>query len=175
MVTRRSSAVPSSPGPRALALPLLLALVILAGCDHDDFDFIYDDEPAASGRFDAQVVDDDGAGGHVLLDFDGIFDPGDGESDDLAVIEVFLDSGSESVSFQLDEDSGWDLVQRLRTITLEADYDEDDEDFRLTAFLEAEDDAPRMMEARVRYRVRYWGSSDDRFTREYAWRERIDF
>lgn len=166
---------PSAPhGPATVLLPLL-ALLVFTGCDHDAFDFIYDDEPVASGRWSAELVDDPGAGGHVIVQFDGVFDPGDGASDDLAEIEVFLDSGSEALSFQLDEDSGWDLVQRLDTITVDADYDERDERFRLTARLDADDDAPHQMEARVRYRVRYWGSSDDRFSREYTWRELVEF
>lgn len=174
MVMQRPTTSPSLRSILSTPL-LLLALAALAACDHDDFDFINDDEPLASGRFTAQVVDDLGAGGHVELDFQGVFDPGGGVANDLAAIEVFVDSGAEAVSFRLDEDSGWDLTQRLGTITLDADYDTDDDRFDLAARLNVDDDQPRTLEARVRYRVRYFGSDDDRFDREYVWREQVDF
>jgi hypothetical protein len=69
----------------------------------------------------------------------------------------------------------WSRTERLSTLTAHADYDEDDERFTLQARLVARDDAPRAMEARVEYRIRYWGSNSRRFTQEYVWREQVEF
>jgi hypothetical protein len=158
----------------SLAAALALALLAVAACD-EGHDLFFDDDPVASGRWSAAVVDDPGPGGHVDLGFRGIFDPGQPASDELVSIHVFVDSGDEAVGFQLDEDSGWSLTQRLGTLTVHADYDEDDERVTIDARLSARDDAPRRMEASVEYRVRFFGSADERFTREYVWREQVAF
>ena len=162
--------------PAAPALPVLLlglALTgLLAGCDGDDL--FYDDDPVASGFWESEVVDDAGAGGHVELDFDGVFEPGD-YSDDLIEIRVFLDSGREAVSFELDDRAGWSHSERLGTMTFRAEYHRSADRVTVDARLEAIDDEPQEMEARVRYRVRYYGSSRSRFDREYVWRERVEF
>jgi hypothetical protein len=158
----------------SLAAALALALLAFAGCEEGE-DLFFDDDPVASGRWTAALVDDAGPGGHVDLGFRGIFDPGDLASDELVSIHVFVDSGEEAVAFQLDDDSGWDLTQRLGSVTVHADYDEDDERVAIDARLTARDDDPRRMEASVEYRVRYWSSHDERFTREYLWREDVAF
>lgn len=158
----------------AAALALSLALAAAAGCEEGE-NFFFDDDPVASGRWTAELVDDPGAGGHVDLGFRGVFDPGDLASDELIEIRVFVDSGDEAVSFELDEDSGWDLTQRLGTLTVHADYDEDDERVAIDARLTARDDDPRRMEASVEYRLRYFSSHDERFQREYVWREDVEF
>lgn len=163
----------SFPAARAVRLApvLLLALLVpLAGCDGDDL--FYDDEPIASGRWDDEIVDDAGAGGHVDLDFDGIFEPGD-YSDDMVEIEVFLDSGRDAVSFELSDRAGWSHDERLGTLTFRAEYHRSADRVTVDALLEAPDDNPREMEGRVRYRVRSFGST--RFDREYRWRETVDF
>lgn len=51
----------------------------------------------------------------------------------------------------------------------------DDERVTIDARLTARDDAPRQMEASVEYRVRFFGSSDERFTHEYVWRQQVAF
>lgn len=156
---------------RRLAPLLLLALVFpLASCDGDDL--FYDDDPIASGRWDDEIVDDAGAGGHVDLDFDGILEPGD-YSDDMIEIEVFLDSGRDAVGFELSDRAGWRHDERLGTLTFRAEYRRSADRVTVEARLEAPDDSPREMEGRVRYRVRSFGST--RFDREYRWRETVDF
>ncbi|HEX6198924.1 MAG TPA: hypothetical protein VF150_01585 [Thermoanaerobaculia bacterium] len=169
---------PRDPLPPTLALGLAFVLaaacLALAGCE-DGHDIFFDDDPVATGRFTSEVVNDPGAGGHVDLDFRGVFDPGDLASDELVSIHVMVDSGDEAVTFQLDDDAGWSRTERLSTLTAHADYDEDDERFTLQARLTARDDAPRAMEARVEYRIRYWGSNSRRFTQEYVWREQVAF
>jgi len=162
------------PARHPAPLTLALALLALAGCD-EGHDLFFDDDPIATGRWTAELVDDAGPGGHVELGFRGVFDPGDLASDDLVSIHVLVDSGAEAVSFQLDDDSGWSLTQRLGTVTVHADYDEDDERVTVDARLTARDDAARPMEASVEYRVRFWGSGDERFSREYVWREQVAF
>lgn len=155
-------------------LALSLALLALGGCEEGE-DFFFDDDPVASGRWSAEIEDDPGPGGHVDLAFRGVFDPGDLASDELVSIHVFIDSGDEAVAFQLDDDAGWRLTQRLDTLTVHADYDEDDERVAIDARLTAADDDPRRMEASVEYRVRYWSSHDERFRREYVWRDEVAF
>lgn len=171
-MTRR---IPST-SPRSSSLVLvvtallLAALLPLAGCDGDDL--FYDDEPVASGRWVDELVDDPGAGGHVNLDFDGILEPGDYSDDDVE-IDVFLDSGREAVSFELSDHAGWSHDERLGTLTFRAEYHRSADRVTVDARLDALDDTPREMEARVRYRVRTFGST--RFDREYRWREVVEF
>lgn len=154
---------------RALALS---AAVLVAGCDGDDI--FYDDDPVASGFWQDEIVDDAGPGGHVELEFDGVFEPGD-YSDDQIEIEVFLDSGRDAISFQLDDRAGWTHEERLGTLTFRAEYRRSADRMTVDARLDALGDAPHEMEASVRYRVRYFNSSRSRFDREYVWRETIDF
>jgi hypothetical protein len=155
----------------AFAPALLLATLLpLAACDGDDF--FYDDDPIASGHWADEFVDDPGAGGHVVLDFDGILEPGDYSDDDVE-IEIFLDSGREAVSFELSDRAGWSHDERLGTLTFRAEYHRSADRVTVDARLDALDDTPREMEARVRYRVRTFGST--RFDREYRWRETVEF
>lgn len=178
-MTRRTASASShdssvrAAAARGLALALVLSAAgLVAGCDGDDI--FYDDDPVASGFWEDDVVDDAGAGGHVDLDFDGIFEPGD-YSDDQLEIEIFLDSGRDAISFQLDDRAGWSHDEQLGTLSFRAEYHRSSDRVTVDARLDAPNDAPHDMEARVRYRVRYFNSSRSRFDREYVWRETIDF
>ena len=167
-MTRRTQ-----PLARRFALVLCLPLLLLVGCDGDDL--FYDDDPVASGRWSDEIVDDAGAGGFVELDFDGIFDPGDYSNDQIE-IEVRLDSGRDAIDFELSDRAGWSYRERLGTIDFRAEYSLSADRMRVDAVLESPDDRPVEMEARVRYRVRLFGSSGGtRFDREYTWREVVEF
>lgn len=174
-MTRRIASTPTRFSTSAAFVPLATALLLavllpLAACDGDDL--FYDDDPVASGLWADELVDDPGAGGHVVLDFDGILEPGDYSDDDVE-IEIFLDSGREAVSFELSDRAGWSHDERLGTLSFRAEYHRSADRVTVDARLDALDDTPREMEARVRYRVRTFGST--RFDREYRWRETVEF